>query len=631
MARRRGAMWLADDVEPDSEEGRARMMLALDEAENGRASPATWMPAAPVEPPGCSAPRGLGYSFNDGPPQLRSSLPWGALLLREALPADASHSALRDTREGWEAFLARGELTVWVEWGGLTPASVQGQFRLCVRHRGAKVAFVSSVAGAALSLTVTMRGLAPGEVLVACLAWEGGSRHLHCLTPLCAPLPLSGLLAPPPPAPESMRLCESGADAGVVTAALVTAADLPAPSLAVTLPTAETGRSAAPNRTDAPPVREEQPSTPPVASTTVPASAVSPQPDPSLPILPIPAPPLRILPDRGLGVELELLTPPPAPAEDGAWVSKMEQLRPVFAQAARREVDGAAMPVQAGSTEAEVPRDTGEPTGLPVECHPPSHLKAASLLAFRCGLWKQEPDDHIGNTSRHMARRILQQTPPWTGEGLITPSDAYSYPPVGTTGDGLVCPPDAYLWPPVGPARAACLSLLTGGSSAMKTEFKSPPPRDAIVAAAVPSAEASIPGGQASILGGHASISSVSAASPHLAPTGMTGPACPLEMGSGAALDSAGPKTGSQEKESDAGGALNLARNGAAEIASVVRAIRATGAGAPPFSEATGHCASAFHVHVNVRHATAGGDPLSDREVLVVWAAWVRFDLVTAR
>jgi hypothetical protein len=96
-------------------------------------------------------------------------------------------------------------------------------------------------------------------------------------------------------------------------------------------------------------------------------------------------------------------------------------------------------------------------------------------------------------------------------------------------------------------------------------------------------------------------------------------------------LDSAGPKTGSQEKESDAGGALNLARNGAAEIASVVRAIRATGAGAPPFSEATGHCASAFHVHVNVRHATAGGDPLSDREVLVVWAAWVRFDLVTAR
>jgi hypothetical protein len=78
-------------------------------------------------------------------------------------------------------------------------------------------------------------------------------------------------------------------------------------------------------------------------------------------------------------------------------------------------------------------------------------------------------------------------------------------------------------------------------------------------------------------------------------------------------------------------GALNLAREGAAEISSVIAAIRATGAGAPPYSEATGHSASSFHVHVNARHRTAGGEQLTDREVLAVWAAWVRFDLVTAR
>ena len=76
--------------------------------------------------------------------------------------------------------------------------------------------------------------------------------------------------------------------------------------------------------------------------------------------------------------------------------------------------------------------------------------------------------------------------------------------------------------------------------------------------------------------------------------------------------------------------ALDLTRDGAAEVACLLRLLRHMGAGAPPTS-ATAASATNLHVHVNVRNPLAGGDLLSCDEVLSVFVAWVRYDAVTAR
>ncbi|KAL1510902.1 hypothetical protein AB1Y20_005733 [Prymnesium parvum] len=77
-------------------------------------------------------------------------------------------------------------------------------------------------------------------------------------------------------------------------------------------------------------------------------------------------------------------------------------------------------------------------------------------------------------------------------------------------------------------------------------------------------------------------------------------------------------------------GTLDFADDAAAEIACLMRLVRHLGVGAPAVS-ASGHSGCSCHVHVNVRNPAAPGSILSCREVLGVFFAWVRFDLVTAR
>ena len=77
-------------------------------------------------------------------------------------------------------------------------------------------------------------------------------------------------------------------------------------------------------------------------------------------------------------------------------------------------------------------------------------------------------------------------------------------------------------------------------------------------------------------------------------------------------------------------GALDFSREGAAELSCFVRLLRHLGAGAPGLT-ATANGSSNLHVHVNVRSASAGGDVLTVAELLAVYFAWVKFDLVTAR
>ena len=130
------------------------------------------------------------------------------MLLREANP---THEAVRAA--SWEALDTRGELTVRVDWGSMptlplqpaapngsspiAPAAIRvGAARLVVRHAQREIA--SSRVDAApdddLSVTFCVNGALPGEPFIAELRWYDGSRHLHCLPPLRAPLNLDGLL-----------------------------------------------------------------------------------------------------------------------------------------------------------------------------------------------------------------------------------------------------------------------------------------------------------------------------------------------------------------------------------------------------------------------------------------------------
>lgn len=140
----------------------------------------------------------MGHSYHMGPPSLRSSVPWGLQLLHEA---DATHPALNAARDALEALQSRSEMVVSVDWDGVTLEQLPGVVELAVRRAGVQVAASEGRAGSPLSVSFSVRDAAPGEVFVAQLRWEGGSRHLHCLAPLLAPLRLDGLTAVPTDGP----------------------------------------------------------------------------------------------------------------------------------------------------------------------------------------------------------------------------------------------------------------------------------------------------------------------------------------------------------------------------------------------------------------------------------------------
>ena len=85
---------------------------------------------------------------------------------------------------------------------------------------------------------------------------------------------------------------------------------------------------------------------------------------------------------------------------------------------------------------------------------------------------------------------------------------------------------------------------------------------------------------------------------------------------------------------------LSFRERGADEVRCFVKLLRHANTATPSigrthaFVEPAGACcdaATAVHVHVNVRGASARGTLLSAREIVHVVLAWVRFDLVTAR
>ena len=76
---------------------------------------------------------------------------------------------------------------------------------------------------------------------------------------------------------------------------------------------------------------------------------------------------------------------------------------------------------------------------------------------------------------------------------------------------------------------------------------------------------------------------------------------------------------------------LSFAEDGEAQLRAIVRLLETLPAvAATPFGE-NGLSGTSLHVHVNVCNPRAAGRCLSAREVLAVWIAWVRYEMVTAQ
>ena len=443
-------MWLddAEGMDPNSETGLASLMTALEEAENGHASPGAGAqsgnPAAPNMLPAQITPvRASGHSYQDGAPRLYCSVPWGLMLLREA---DPSHKVLSQNSAALAALDLRSELTVHVDWGSLPADMISYPVRLQVRQQGEVVA--STVQNTTshkkpLSIAFSVLDAAPGEFFVAELSWPGGARHLHMLAPLRAPVRLDGLTSP---ASKPLN--------GLST-------DMPTPSVAILKEAASHADG-----------------------------------------------PLAYLPDRGLGVELELITLAPDPSLSGCF-TKAEEL-----DAALRTIE---RKMERGKAYASTPDEDLD-------------RRLMSILA-RCKLWTHEVDDHVMFSSSAIAARAAAEM------------------------RALSCQTSAELEERDRDRLDELRRLQLGGQGTMKSEFKSPSPNS---------------------------------------------------------------------------GALNFARDGAAEISCFVKVLRELGAGASALS-AGGCSGSSLHVHVNVANATAGGSRLSWKEILAVYFAWVRYDLVTTR
>ena len=187
-------MWLDDDLDPDSEESRAQMMQALEDAvadHDVQASatptrPPTSMAAAAAPEPAC------GHCYHQGPPRLQCSVPWGLMLLREANP---THGALQ--AGDFNALDNERRLSVHVDWQDLCREQLSGPVTLRVRRGGAVVAQADGRALLPLKVGFDIASASAGDIYLAELTWAGGSRHLHMHAPLHAPVRLGGLLSAP--------------------------------------------------------------------------------------------------------------------------------------------------------------------------------------------------------------------------------------------------------------------------------------------------------------------------------------------------------------------------------------------------------------------------------------------------
>ena len=353
-------MWDDDEFDPDSANDLAAMMEALDDAENGTAdpSPELQLPAVALDDKFVAT----GNSqICDGAPSLRCTLPWGAMLLAESMPGSQEIAAFQGARE---LLRTHSQLEVIVDWHSAVHDEALRSCKLAVRRGGAELASVTGGAPSALTVTFSVADASPGEVFVAELSWESGSRTLHVLAPLRGPLPLGGLL------------CRRRAPPEIIGAPLPSIAWLLAPWHMSGVPQSELHAAA-----DAALHTNEMPS-------------------------------LLCLPDRALGIEIEMLTLSPEPATSG-YFTKAEEVHGLIAALQQRAAAAAA-----AAAEDDTDRHPRDVAG----CGDGADARLGSLLN-RIRLWDHEVDDHVAFASDEIARRTVAVNTSMTQSARAAPAD----------------------------------------------------------------------------------------------------------------------------------------------------------------------------------------------------------------
>ena len=145
------------------------------------------------------------------------------------------------------------------------------------------------------------------------------------------------------------------------------------------------------------------------------------------------APPLACLPDRGVGVELELITIAPPPTADGSCPTKDEELAALYAEVRARH-----------AAEQQQQRGGGGGGGDGGGGGGGGYHALPALLA-RCALWRHEVDDHVMFASADVAARTAAE-------------------------------PQQPQQPPQPPQPQLLEAMHAGGAGTMKSEFTSPLP-----------------------------------------------------------------------------------------------------------------------------------------------------------
>ena len=364
--------WLDDEpFDPDDDASRELMMLALQEP----------TPFDPLDDGNGTGTMGVTSTSNSSTRVLMPhghSLHNGPPYLRCSVPwglmllreANPSHSALRKFEAPLKLLAEQCKLTVSVDWCGLTCSTA---CRLSVRRAGRELVAVDGRCPDELSLSFSVADAAPGQVHVAMLSWGDAA-------------------------------CSDG-EAG--SRHLHMLAPLHSPLPLSRLIVAPSG--VALEGTNAPP------------------------PDPMLFLGDGGGGPALRTIDRGLGIELEVITLAPDPERSGCF-TKGEEMAALIATI-RRAATAATMAAEDSDQLSRVLR--------------------------RCEAWTHEVDDHVMPSAARIAARTAAEARGGELRGAGDEDDEDS--------DGGEGAPD--MW-------SVERRLCGGGPGTMKSEFKSPPPRD---------------------------------------------------------------------------------------------------------------------------------------------------------
>lgn len=175
------------------------------------------------------------------------------------------------------------------------------------------------------------------------------------------------------------------------------------------------------------------------------------------------APPLACLPERGVGVELELITIAPAPTADGSCPTKGEELAALYADVRARH-----------AFEQQQQRGGGGGGGGGGGCGGGGGggYHALPALLARCALWRHEVDDHVMFASADVAARTAaepqQQPQPQHPSQQAHQQLQQPQQPSLLQQQQLQPPPQPQLLE----------SMHAGGAGTMKSEFTSPLPSE---------------------------------------------------------------------------------------------------------------------------------------------------------